>query len=255
MMTKVFFSAAGILEGVLVAVAVVDQPRALAQTQPEAPAAGEAEDDDAGAAQNPGKGAGGFMVGMGVAGSPQGMGGFGGMGGGMGGGVAAQSPAKGSGGFMGGMGTAGSPEGMGGMGGMGGGMAAQGPRRMFMRFAQGSAPSSPRQKLEARLAPLLRKLRQAEDDKQKKAISGEVSSILSDEFDKDMERRLSEITSLEQRVKRLRDQCEQRQQAKEEIVRLQLKVLENEAAGLGFFGPGSPSVAVEAAAGRQASAP
>ena len=141
---------------------------------------------------------------------------------------------------------------------MGGGigvMGAQGPGQGPVFFMHGSATPGPRRELEARVAPLLKQLRQAEDDKQKKVIKAELSSILEDHFDKDMKRRLSQISSLEQRLKRLRDLCEQRQQAKEEIVQLQLKVVENEAAGLGFFGPGSPGVAVGSAAGQPGSAP
>jgi hypothetical protein len=47
----------------------------------------------------------------------------------------------------------------------------------------GSAAQSPRQELEARLAPLLSRFREAEDDSQRKAIKRELSSILDDYFD------------------------------------------------------------------------
>ncbi len=89
--------------------------------------------------------------------------------------------------------------------------------------------------LNARLAPVLQRLRDAGDDQEKEAIQGQLSSILEDYFERDLQRRTSEIDAIEQRVQRLRDQLEQRQQAKEEILQLQLRVLENEAAGLGFF--------------------
>ena len=114
----------------------------------------------------------------------------------------------------------------------------------------GGVAQSPRQKLEARLAPALDRLRQAEDDKQKEDIKRELSSILESYFDNDVQQRLSDITLIEERVRQLRDRCEQRQQAKQEIIELQLKVLENEAAGLGFFDPGSPGTPMGLAGSR-----
>jgi hypothetical protein len=87
---------------------------------------------------------------------------------------------------------------------------------------------------------VLQRLREAADDGQKKAIKDELSKILAGYFDRDLKWRASEIDSIEQRIKRLRAQLEQRQQAKDEIIQLQLKVFENEAAGLGFFGQRPP---------------
>ncbi len=109
--------------------------------------------------------------------------------------------------------------------------------------APGIEPPAARE-LKARLAPVLQRLRNAADDQQKEAIKGQLSSILEDYFDRDLQRRTSEIDAIEQRVQRLREQLEQRQQAKDEILQLQLNVLENEAAGLGFFGrrPAAPGV-------------
>lgn len=95
--------------------------------------------------------------------------------------------------------------------------------------------------LNARLAPVLQRWRDAADDQQKEAIKDQLSSILEDYFERDLQRRSSEIDTIEQRVQRLREQLEQRQQAKDEILQLQLKVLENEAAGLGFFGRRPPA--------------
>ena len=264
---KVFLFGAGILACILGTVAVIDLPPVLAQSQPEGAAASEADGDAAGAAPSAGQESVGFGGGMGVMGGAEGMGGFGmgstGSAGGMGGGVmgggmggvrmgseAAPSPGQRGLGFMGGMGTGRG----GGMGGVGiAGMEGQSPRQVSVRFMGYSEVQSPRQELEARLAPLLNQFRQAEDDSQKETIKRELSRILEDYFDNDMKRRLSDIASIEQRMKRLRDQYEQRQQAKEEIIQLQLKVLEKEAAGLGFFGPGSPSAPAESAADKKKS--
>ncbi len=108
-----------------------------------------------------------------------------------------------------------------------------------MGYGAGSsmmAGAGPRQELEARVAPLVNRLRNAKDDDQKKAIQSELSGILENYFEQDLRRRSAEIASIEERVQRLKDQCEQRKQAKEEILQLQMKVLQNQAAGLGFFG-------------------
>lgn len=102
-----------------------------------------------------------------------------------------------------------------------------------------------RQALEARVAPVLQRLREATTDEQKAAIHRELSAVLEGYFDQDIQRRLAELADIEARVKRLRQQCDQRQQAKEEILQLQLKVLENEAAGLGFFGGSAPAQPAE----------
>jgi hypothetical protein len=111
---------------------------------------------------------------------------------------------------------------------------------MSMDLSMGSGQSA-RQRLEARVAPILQRLREAQTDEQKAAIKRELSAVLEGYFDQDMQRRLAELAGIEARVKRLREQCDQRQQAKEEILKLQMKVLENEAAGLGFFGSSAPA--------------
>jgi hypothetical protein len=123
-----------------------------------------------------------------------------------------------------------------GEGGMGAGMGSMG-------YGMGSTMpgQDAHHELQVRLNPVLNRLRDAKDDKQKDAIKGELSKILDSYFEQDMQWRSSEIESIEQRVQRLRNQLQRRRQAKEEILQLQLKVLENEAAGLGFFGRRSGS--------------
>jgi hypothetical protein len=131
---------------------------------------------------------------------------------------------EGLGGYDGGMMSPGMmPGGMPGMPSMGYGMGGPGTELPAGR------------ELKARMEPLLQRLRDAADDQQKEAIKRQLSSLLEDYFQRDLQWRSSEIDSIEQRVKRLREQLEQRQQAKDEILQLQLKVLENETAGLGFF--------------------
>jgi hypothetical protein len=120
---------------------------------------------------------------------------------------------------------------------MGGGMPGGYPGMSSMGYGMGGPEPEPpgARELKARLAPVLQGLRDAADDQQKETLRRQLSSILEDYFQQDLQRRTSEIDAIEQRVQRLREQLEQRQQAKDEILQLQLKVLENETAGLGFF--------------------
>ena len=105
-----------------------------------------------------------------------------------------------------------------------------------------------RQQLDAQIAPLVQRLREAENDEQKASIKRRLSGVLEGYFDQDMQRRLQELTDIEARVRRLKEQCDQRQQARTQILELQLKVLENEAAGLGFFGAAGPAAPLQARA-------
>ena len=96
-----------------------------------------------------------------------------------------------------------------------------------------------RQELERQIAPLLKRLREAGDAPQKEAVKRQMSAgsrvsltrICSDGPRNSRKSRpvLNACAAL----------CEQRRQAKNEILRLQLDLLQNEAVGLGFFG-GSP---------------
>lgn len=93
-----------------------------------------------------------------------------------------------------------------------------------------------RNQLQARLEPILNRLRKAKEEKQKEAIRDELLKALDGYFEKDLKWRSSEIAAIQERVQRLQDRLDQRREAKDEILQLQLNVLENEAAGLGFFG-------------------
>jgi hypothetical protein len=68
----------------------------------------------------------------------------------------------------------------------------------------GTEPTGARE-LKARLGPLLPRLRDAADDQQKEAIKDQLSSILEDYFQRDLQRRANEIDAIEQRVQRLRE--------------------------------------------------
>lgn len=63
----------------------------------------------------------------------------------------------------------------------------------------------------------------------------EMSRLLASYFDADMKNRQAGLVDMTDRAKRLHAQLDKRQAAREEIVQLQLNVLVNEAAGLGFY--------------------
>ncbi len=86
---------------------------------------------------------------------------------------------------------------------------------------------------------LTEELREAGDEKKKAEITKQLESVVGDIFDLDMKGREAELSKLEARLKKLREQLDRRRQARGEIIQLEVKVLVNEAAGLGLFEPGA----------------
>jgi hypothetical protein len=80
------------------------------------------------------------------------------------------------------------------------------------------------------------KLKIAKNDAEKTSATNEISQVLEKWFKRDLERRENQISEIETRVKKLRDQIEKRRKAKDEIINLRLKTIINEADGLGFPG-------------------
>jgi len=78
------------------------------------------------------------------------------------------------------------------------------------------------------------KLKSAKNDTEKAALTKQISQLLDKSFERDMQRREKQISDVEARVKKLRDQIEKRKKAKDDIVTLRLKTIVNEADGLGF---------------------
>ncbi len=78
-------------------------------------------------------------------------------------------------------------------------------------------------------------LRDAKDDAAKTAAQGQLTELLDKVFEEDMQRREQELAQVEQRTKDLRALMGRRREKKNEIVQLQIKVLLNEADGLGVF--------------------
>jgi hypothetical protein len=77
-------------------------------------------------------------------------------------------------------------------------------------------------------------LGEAKDDKQKTALTDKLKTAVDKCFDDDMKGREAELKKLQARLDKLKVQLEKRRKAKDEIVQLEVKVLTNEAAGLGF---------------------
>lgn len=83
-------------------------------------------------------------------------------------------------------------------------------------------------------------LRDAEGEAEQTATQAKLNELLSQYFEQDMVRRQAELEDIEKRLSKLREQLDRRRAKKEEIIDLQMKVLVNEADGLGFFGNSSP---------------
>lgn len=87
------------------------------------------------------------------------------------------------------------------------------------------------------IAPLMTQLREATDDAKKAELTKQLESAIVAIFDKDMATRETELRPLEERLTKLRNQLNRRKEAKSEIIQLQLKLMINEADGLGFSPP------------------
>jgi hypothetical protein len=85
-------------------------------------------------------------------------------------------------------------------------------------------------------------LRDAKGDEAKAKAEANLRELLIKYFGADMVRREKELEAMQNRLKKLQEQLAKRDDKMQEIVDLQIKVLANEAEGLGFFsGDPSPS--------------
>lgn len=82
----------------------------------------------------------------------------------------------------------------------------------------------------------------AEDDKTRNEAREKLDSLLNEYFEADMARREQELKAVEERVKKLHAQLERRREKKSDIIELQMKVLLNEADGMGFFSGDVPAI-------------
>ncbi len=87
---------------------------------------------------------------------------------------------------------------------------------------------------------------EAEDDDAREDAERNLNEQLDEYFEEDMKRREEELANVERRVKELRELLERRREKKDDILRLQVEVLQNEANGLGFFSAEGPGGAPKA---------
>jgi hypothetical protein len=84
------------------------------------------------------------------------------------------------------------------------------------------------------------KLRDAEGDEAKSKAEEQLRELLNKYFEDDMKRRQAELKEMESRLRKLHEQLERRAEKMDEIIDLQVKVLVNQADGLGFFSESDP---------------
>jgi hypothetical protein len=129
------------------------------------------------------------------------------------------------------------PQRWGSRGGLGRGMG----RGMGMGMMRGRGPfphpmsEEEMQEFEA-LSQAVEKFKSAKNDAEKTSATNEISQVLEKWFKRDLQRRENQISEIETRVKKLRDQIEKRKKAKDDIINLRVKTIINEANGLGFPG-------------------
>lgn len=86
------------------------------------------------------------------------------------------------------------------------------------------------------LANAMSDYRRAQSDAAKAAAQKKLPEVLAKYFDADMKVREANLQKVEAQVKALRSQFDKRASKKQEILDLQLKLVQNESEGLGFFG-------------------
>jgi hypothetical protein len=82
-------------------------------------------------------------------------------------------------------------------------------------------------------------LKSAKEDEARKVATGIIQDQLNSQFDRDVEQREKELVEVERRVKTLREQLDKRKSLRDDIIGLRLKIILNDAEGLGFPGGGS----------------
>ncbi len=87
----------------------------------------------------------------------------------------------------------------------------------------------------AELTDAMNQLKKSDlSEEAKTAALEKVSSILSEQFDKDLEQRVKQVEELEKQVQSLKQQIAKRRDAKKRLVDLRIELLKNESEGLGF---------------------
>jgi len=99
------------------------------------------------------------------------------------------------------------------------------------------------QSAQSEIAQLVKQLGDADSSAKKGEVTKQLEAAVAKAFDQDLEDRESDLSNLEERVKKLRAQLDRRRRAKDDIIQLQIKVLVNEAEGLGFTSKPRPPAA------------
>jgi hypothetical protein len=81
-------------------------------------------------------------------------------------------------------------------------------------------------------------VRDAKSEEEQDEAKDNLRGLLEDVFEEDMNRRKDSLVEMESRLRKLKQQLEQRREKMEDIVELQMQVLVNEANGLGFYSGG-----------------
>ncbi len=80
----------------------------------------------------------------------------------------------------------------------------------------------------------IRELREAENDAEKTAARDQVTKLVSEQLDADLENREKELAAIEQRAKELRKQLDERKTAKPELLKMLVMLIDNPQVGLGI---------------------
>lgn len=102
--------------------------------------------------------------------------------------------------------------------------------------AEAAAEKKAARALQQRYHQAVAAYRDAENDNGRTEAAAKIKQVLEIYFQTDMETRQQELKQIAERLKKLEAQLARRTEKKQEIVDLQLKVVLNEAEGLGFSG-------------------
>lgn len=115
--------------------------------------------------------------------------------------------------------------------GMGGNPSTQNPFGVA-RFPAAISPQD--QQLRNRISVAIEALRSADGDSAREAAKSELASALSEDYDARMDEYQNYLDDLEKKLEEMKGKLQRRRQAKEDMVRLRLQVVEAEADDLGW---------------------